>query len=54
MTPAEIIMAVQLATVIGKAAWDFLSRLSEGKIPTYDELMAMNDALQAKIDAWKK
>jgi hypothetical protein len=54
MTPAEILMAVQIAMVVGKGAWDFLSSISGGKIPTYDELLALNDATQAKIEAQKK
>ncbi len=53
MTGAEIAMLVQLALIIGPQAYAFIVSLSQGKIPTWDELMAKNAALQAKIDAEK-
>ena len=53
MTPTEIAMLLSIAVTIGEKAYGFISSLSEGKIPSWSELMAKNAELQAKIDAEK-
>ena len=53
MTGAEIAMLVSLALYVGPQVYAFIQSLSSGKIPAWDELMAKNAALQAKIDAEK-
>lgn len=53
MTAAEIAMLAQLALVIGPQAYAFIASLSGGKLPSWDDLMNQNKALQAKIDAEK-
>jgi ethanolamine utilization microcompartment shell protein EutS len=54
MTPIEIAMLVQVAIKIGTEAFDFISRLSGGKIPLYAELIAMNKETQDLIDSQKE
>jgi hypothetical protein len=53
MTAAEIGMLVSLALTVGPQVWAFISSMSAGKIPSWDDLMAKNQTLQAKIDAEK-
>ncbi len=53
MTPLEIATLVGIAIKIGQEAWDFISKLSEGKIPLYAELLQMNAETQAIIDSQK-
>ncbi len=53
MTPIEIAMLIQIAIKIGTEAFDFISRLSGGKIPLYSELITMNKETQDLIDGQK-
>ena len=53
MTPIEIAMLFQIAFRVGQEAWDFISRMSEGKIPPYSELIALNKETQDLIDGQK-
>lgn len=53
MTLIEIGMLLQIAVKIGQESWDFISRMSEGKIPPYSELIAMNKETQDLIDSQK-
>lgn len=54
MTGTELAMLLQIAMTLGPAAYNFVVGLSEKKIPTYAELLTMNDTTQAKIDAEMK
>ena len=53
MTPIEIAMLLQIALKIGAEAWDFISRMSQGKIPLYSELITLNKETQDLIDGQK-
>ncbi len=53
MTPIEIAMLLQIAVKVGQEGWDFISRMSQGKIPLYSELIAMNKETQDLIDSQK-
>lgn len=53
MTSIEIAMLFQIAVKIGTEAWDFISRMSQGKIPLYSELITMNKETQDLIDGQK-
>ncbi len=44
---------VPIAAELGEFAWNQIVALSQGKLPTYSELMALNDEVQKKIDAQK-
>ena len=54
MTVTEIAMLASIAYKIGQGAWDFISRISEGKIPPYSELIAMNKETQDLINSQKE
>jgi hypothetical protein len=53
MTPAAIAMLVQAALVLGPQAYAFIVSLSQGNLPSWDDLMKQNATFQAKIDAEK-
>ena len=47
------LVLLPIALELGMKIWDQIAALSQGKIPTYSELIALNDEVQAKIDAQK-
>ena len=48
-----ILALIPIALELGMDVWNKIAALSQGKFPTFDELISLNDELQAKIDAAK-
>ena len=54
MTPAEILAAINAAITLGKNLYTLYQQIAgDEPIPTWEELLAQNAALQAEIDKEK-
>ena len=48
-----ILALLPIALELGMNIWNQIAALSQGKFPTFDELLILNDEIQKKIDSQK-
>jgi len=48
-----ILALLPIALELGMDIWNQIAALSQGKFPSYDELLQLNSEVQAKIDSQK-
>jgi hypothetical protein len=47
------LILLPFALELGRDVWNEMEAVKRGMFPTYDELLAVNDEVQAKIDSQK-
>ena len=48
-----VLALLPIALELGMEIWNQIAALSQGKLPSFDELLQLNAEIQAKIDSQK-